>query len=52
MFVRKERENQKTGDARPDLDTPFLMVANDAHSTLAELDNTFLLQFLNCLDQT
>jgi hypothetical protein len=28
------------------------MVAYDAHSSLAELDDTFLLQLLNCLDQT
>jgi len=34
------------------LNTPFLMVANDAHSSLAELDDAFLLQLLNCLDQT
>jgi hypothetical protein len=28
------------------------MVAYDAHSSLAELDDTFLLELLNCLDQT
>ena len=47
-----ERGVQKTGDARPDLNTPFLMVADNAHRSLAELDDAFLLQLLNCLDQT
>lgn len=39
-------------DPRPDLNTTLLLVTNDAHSSLGELDDTFLLQFLNCLDQT
>ncbi len=53
LVVRQKGEGeQKTGYARPDLNTPFLMVANDAHSSLAELDDAFLLQLLNCLNQT
>lgn len=48
--MKERRGGVKKSDARPDLNTTLLLVANDAHSSLAELDDTFLLQFLNCLD--
>jgi hypothetical protein len=40
------------GDARPDLNTALLVVADDAHGSLAEFNDAFLLQFLDCLNQT
>ena len=51
---RRERRagTKKKNYARPHLNTTLLMVAYDTHSSLAELDDTFLLQLLNCLDQT
>jgi len=52
LVVRQKEQEQKAGDARPDLNTPFLMVTDDTHSSFAELDYAFLLQLLNCLDQT
>jgi len=33
------------------LNAALFAVADDAHGSLAELDDTFLLEFLNCLDQ-
>jgi hypothetical protein len=50
MYVRKEGESKKTGDARPDLNTSFLVVADNAHRSLTEFDDAFLLQLLNSLD--
>ena len=51
LDVRQKGERgQKTDDARPDLNTSFLVVADNAHSSLAEFDDAFLLQLLNCLD--
>jgi hypothetical protein len=51
-FSSERRVRKKTGDARPDLNASFLMVADNAHSSLAEFDDAFLLQLLDCLDQT
>jgi hypothetical protein len=48
----QERKEKKKNHTRPDLNTSFLMVADNAHSSLTELDDAFLLQLLNCLNQT
>jgi hypothetical protein len=47
-----EKGEQAQSYARPYLNTSVLMVADDAHSSLAELDDAFLLQLLDCLYQT
>jgi hypothetical protein len=52
VFVKSERKEQKNNYSRPDLNTSFLMVADNAHSSFTKLDDAFLLQLLNCLDQT
>lgn len=42
-------ESQKR-DVRPYLDATFVRIADDVHFALGELDDAFLLQFFNRLD--
>lgn len=48
---KREVAEVKRSDARPDLDTSLLVVADDTHRSFTKLDDAFLLQFLNRLDQ-
>ena len=50
LVLQKRRVERGNDNARPDMNAPLLLVADDTHGILAKLDDAFLLQLLHSLD--